>query len=370
MPIPFLDLKRQYLEVEAEIGVATARVLSSGSYILGPEVELFEKEWANFCGAADAGAVASGTDALTLALMASGAVRQHRGDEVITSPLTSPYTALGIVKAGAIPVFADINWNTYTLNSEAVEKAINPRTRAIIPVHLYGRVAEMQTIYAIAAHHNLFVIEDAAHAHGARPGARTASTPAVTAAFSFYPTKNLGAYGDGGAVISDDESLIEKIKVLRQAGHSPALGAGMVGLNSRLDALQAAILRVKLLRLEEWNRRRQQLARMYTEGLRESSQITVPSVDEAQSHAHHLYVIQHPERDRLRDYLSSHGIETMIHYSSLLHQEPLFRQTNQRPLPVAERVVKKILSLPLYPQLEDTEVSAVIEALLTYKSYG
>jgi dTDP-4-amino-4,6-dideoxygalactose transaminase len=369
MPIPFLDLKRQYAEIEAEIADAAMRVFSSGVYILGPAVERFEKEWANFCGVAGAAAVASGTDALTLALIASGAVRKHLGDEIITSPLTSPYTALSIVNAGGIPIFADIDPDTYTLNPEKIEEAITPRTRAIIPVHLYGHVAEMKAISEIAARRDLFVVEDAAHAHGARLVEEDVGTSkALTATFSFYPTKNLGGYGDGGAVISNDESLIDRIKILRQGGHAPALSDVTQGRNSRLDEFQAAVLSVKLKRLEKWNQRRQRLAKVYTEGLRQSPQIVVPSVDVAKSHTHHLYVIQHPERDLLHQYLAARGIETMIHYPALLHQQPLFRQATQSSLPVAEHVVKNILSLPLYPQLEEREVEAVIEAVLSYKN--
>lgn len=367
MPIPFLDLKRQYLEIEAEIAAAATRVLSSGIYILGPEVELFEKEWANFCNVAGAAAVGSGTDALTLALTASGAVRKHRGDEVITSPLTSAYTALSIIKAGGLPVFADIDQYTYTLNPEEVEKAITDRTRAIIPVHLYGRVAEMKSISEIAGR-RIAVIEDAAHAHGASLSEGVAGGSALAASFSFYPTKNLGGYGDGGAVISNDESLIEQIKTLRQGGHAPALSTGVEGLNSRLDEFQAAILRVKLKCLEKWNQKRHLLASIYTKGLRQSRQIVAPSVDGSKSHTHHLYVIQHPERDLLRQYLVARGIETMIHYPILLHQQPIFRQTTQIALPVAERVVQNILSLPLYPQQQEEEVEAVIEAVLAFES--
>ena len=361
--IPFLDLKRQFLELEAEVNEALRRVLASGTYILGVEVESFESEWASFCGVAGAAAVGSGTDALTLALIASGAVRNNHGDEVLTSTLTSPYTALSIVKAGGVPVFVDIDPSSCTVQPEDIERAITPHTRAIVPVHLYGRMADMLSIAEIAAQRNLMVFEDAAHAHGAQKCANSS----VAASYSFYPTKNLGGFGDGGIVTSNDESIIKTIKVLRQGGHDAALKTNVAGLNSRLDEVQAAILRAKLKRLDEWNVRRRRLARMYTEGLKESHQIKVPVVDEPESHVHHLYVIQHEKRDDLRKHLLDQGIETMVHYPSLLHQQPLFRQSNQRSLPVAERVVNKILSLPLYPQLTDIELEKVTTAVLSYR---
>ena len=367
MMIPFLDLKRQFVELEAEITAAATRVLSGGIYVLGHEVESFESEWARFCGVAGAAAVGSGTDALTLALIASGAVRTNHGDEVITSTLTSPYTALSIVKAGGVPVFVDIDPSSYTIQPEDIERAITPQTRAIVPVHLYGQIADMTSIEEIAAQRNLIVIEDAAQAHGARSGKQGAGS-AVAASYSFYPTKNLGGYGDGGIVTSNDESIIETVKVLRQGGHNAALKTNIAGLNSRLDEVQAAILRAKLKRLDEWNDRRRRLARMYTEALQEARQIKLPVVDEPESHVHHLYVIQHENRDGLQNHLLAREIETLIHYPSLLHQQPLFRQSSQRSLPVAESLVNKILSLPLYPQLKDVELEKVTTAVLSYRA--
>jgi len=366
MPIPFLDLKRQYVELQVEIAAVTARVLSSGIYVLGPEVEGFEKDWADFCHAAEAAAVGSGTDALTLALIASGAVRKDRGDEVITSPLTSPYTALSIINAGGVPVFADIDGATYTIDPAEIEKVISSRTRAIVPVHLYGRMAEMTAISEIAARHRLIIIEDASHAHGSQFGEKPVGAYATAATFSFYPTKNLGAYGDGGAVISNDAGLIRQVRNLRQGGHTPALGEGIAGSNSRLDEFQAAILRVKLKFLKTWNARRQQLAKSYTEGFGLSPLIVAP-VNGAHAHLYHLYVIQHPKRDRLREHLLARGIETTVHYPSLLHRQTLFRRPDQAPLPVAEKIVGNILSLPLYPQMKDEEVAAVIEAVVSFQ---
>ena len=365
MQIPFLDLRRQFREVEAETAAALRRVLTSGSYILGREVEAFEDEWAQFCGVGAAAAVANGTDALALALVASGAVRKGRADEVITSPLTAAYTALAITSAGGVPVFADIHPKTYTLDSHAVEKAITPRTRAVVPVHLYGQMADMPALSEVAARHGLTIIEDAAQAHGARLCGRRAGAHGHAAAFSFYPTKNLGAYGDGGAIVSNDASLIERVKTLRQGGHAPALQGNVEGRNSRLDEIQAATLRVKLKHLEEWNCRRQTLAEIYRAAL-SASRVEIPPVRKSGEHVYHLYVVQHAARDRLRSHLAARGIETIIHYPFLLHRQPLFRREGQRDLPVAERAAERILSLPLYPQLETKESRAVIDAVLSF----
>ena len=369
MGIPFLNLARQYKELEAEIMTSLEGVMSRGVYILGSEVAAFEDEWASYCqnGRAAAVGVASGTDALELALVASGAVRKGQNDEVITSPLTAGYTALAILNAGATPVFADIDPQTFTLDPQAIEVAITPRTRAIVPVHLYGQMAEMAGICEIAARHNLIVIEDAAQAHGARladPRASGYAAHARLATFSFYPTKNLGACGDGGAIVADDPEVIERLKVLRQGGHRTGLGTKTQGRNSRLDEMQAAILRVKLRRLDEWNRRRQKIARQYDDALGNHASLEIPVSREPSAHVYHLYVIQHQSRDRFRAHLAARGIETKIHYPFLLHQQPLFRRSIDSALPVAEQVVERIVSLPLYPQLTDSEVQEVITAIL------
>jgi dTDP-4-amino-4,6-dideoxygalactose transaminase len=366
MLVPFLDLRRAHREIEAEIRAAIDGVLDRGVYILGREVEAFEEEWASFCGVGGAAAVASGTDALSLALIASGAVRPGRDDEVITTPLTAAYTALAILNAGGVPVFADIDPRHYTLDPEAVEAAITPRTRAIVPVHLYGGMAEMAGINQIAMRHGLVVIEDAAQAHGARWSGVRAGAQGHAAAFSFYPTKNLGAYGDGGAVVSNDLALIERVKILRQGGQPAALQDQIAGRNSRLDEMQAAILRVKLKRLEDWNRRRQALARFYDEGLGHA-RAALPSSREPEAHVYHLYVVQHPERDLLRAHLAEQGIETLVHYPFLLPEQPLFGRGRRRALPVSERVAGSILSLPLYPQLSIAEAQAVVGAILEFE---
>ncbi len=366
MPIPFLNLARQHAEVETEITDVLTRVMSRGVYILGPEVEAFENEWARFCDARAAAAVGNGTDALVLALIASGAVRKGHTDEVITSPLTAAYTALAIMNAGGVPIFADIDAETYTLDPQAVEAVITPRTRAIVPVHLYGQMADMPAICDIATRHNLIVIEDAAQAHGALLGQKRAGTWGQAAAFSFYPTKNLGAYGDGGAVVSNDVRLIERIKILRQGGHTRALLDKVEGRNSRLDEIQAALLRVKLKHLEKWDRQRQSLADIYHQAL-SNSRVKIPVERALKAHVYHLYVVQHPTRDRLRSHLAMREIETLIHYPLLLHQQPLFWRSEQRAMPVAERVVQRIFSLPLYPQFSRDECDAVVDAILDFE---
>ncbi len=376
MPIPFLDLTSQPATIEAELTAALARVLASGNFILGAEVAAFEAEWGLFCrarggtAAAAAAAVGTGTDALALALVASGAVRKGCGDEVITSPLTAAYTALAILNAGGIPVFADIDPQTYTLDPRAFEGAITPRTRAVVPVHLYGQLADMRAICEVAERCGLIVIEDAAQSHGARSAAGQAgSSEGLAAAYSFYPTKNLGACGDGGAVVSNDAALIERVKTLRQGGHPPALQSDTEGRNSRLDEMQAAVLRVKLKYLEQWNRRRRTLAAVYSESLAAASRLQLPSATHRDAHVFHLYVIQHPKRERLRAHLAACGIETMIHYPFLLHQQRLFGSDRQpRALPIAEGIARRILSLPLYPGLTEEDVTTVARAILDFES--
>jgi dTDP-4-amino-4,6-dideoxygalactose transaminase len=367
MTISFLDLARQNQEIETETSAALARVYRSSQYILGPEVEAFEREWARFCELDSAAGVASGTDALSLALVASGAVRKGAADEVIVPTLTAPYTALAVLNAGGLPVFVDVDPKTYTINSQAVEGAITSRTRAVVPVHLYGQMADMPAICALAEKHGLIVIEDAAQAHGARLNNLSPGAFGLAAAYSFYPTKNLGGFGDGGAVVSRDKSLIERVKILRQGGHAPALSGKLEGRNSRLDELQAALLRVKLKRLNDWNQRRKKLAALYDQLLTPVANLHVPFVTHPDAHVFHLYVVTHPDRDRLQSQLAARGIDTIIHYPHLLHQQELFRRPAQPSLPVAEKLANRILSLPLYPQLTEGEVTTIANAILEFE---
>jgi dTDP-4-amino-4,6-dideoxygalactose transaminase len=365
MNVPFLDLTRQFREVEAEATAALERALRSGVYVLGAEVEGFEAEWASFCGVPSSAGVASGTDALALALRATGAVRPGEGDEVVTAALTAPYTAIAILRAGAVPVFADVDPTTYTLDPATAERAVTARTRAVVPVHLYGRLADMASIRDVAGRHGLVVVEDAAQAHGALLNGTPAVAYGDAAAFSFYPTKNLGAFGDAGAVVSRDPGVVERAKTLREGGSAPALAAGVEGWNSRMDAMQAALLRVKLGRLHAWNERRRELAARYDAALAGAERIRIPVVDEHEAHARHLYVVEHPDRDGFRSRLAESGVQTAIHYPSALHQQPSLRPSpSQMPCPVAERLAASVCSLPLYPQLGDDEAETVVEAVL------
>jgi dTDP-4-amino-4,6-dideoxygalactose transaminase len=368
MSIAFLDLTRQYPEVEPELSVTIQRVLDRGRFILGPEVAAFEAEWADYCGVPAAAGVANGTNALTLALIASGAVRAGAGDEIITTPLTAGYTALAIVNAGGVPIFADIDPQTYTLDPASVARMITTRTRAIVPVHLYGQVCDMDALCAVAADRALFVLEDAAQAHGARRNGQPTGSFGGAAAFSFYPTKNLGAFGDGGAVVARDAELIERVRQLREGGNEAAMATGAQGCNSRLDELQAALLRVKLKQLDRWNEQRRALARFYNKALESLSGLHLPFTRDPAQHVYHLYVVKHPLRDALRAHLSAHGIETFVHYAVPLHQQRLFRRSEQPALPIAEAVAPQLLSLPLYPQLEIAEAQAVADAILAFET--
>jgi dTDP-4-amino-4,6-dideoxygalactose transaminase len=364
--IRFLNLKRQHREIETGINEAVTRVVRGGRFILGDEVDAFEKEWAAYCDLPNAAGVASGTDALTLALVATTAVRPCQHDEVITSPLTASYTAVAILRAGGVPVFADIDAETYTLDANAVSRAISSRTRAIVPVHLYGQMCDMNALCDVAARCGLIVVEDAAQAHGARLDKRSAGAFGAAGAFSFYPTKNLGACGDAGAVVSVDADTVRAVKRLREGGTHEALNGGTLGWNSRLDELQAAILRVKLPYLDKWNEKRRLLARLYNEELRGISDLQLPVLSD-DDHVQHLYVVQHPERDRLRAHLSARGIETMVHYPFLLHQQPLLRSSTQSDLPCAEKVAPCLLSLPLYPQLKIEEAYEIVKAIRVFE---
>lgn len=362
MKIPFLNLTRQPHNLVKEITQAVGSVIERGSFILGEEVRAFEAEWAEYCQAAGAVGVANGTDAITLALTAAGI---KPGDEVITTPLTAAYTSLAIVNAGAKPVFVDIDEKTFNINPEKIEPAVTPRTRAVVPVHLYGQPADMRAISEIAARRKLVVIEDAAQSHGARTGGKPVGFSSLAATFSFYPTKNLGAFGDGGAVVSRDEDFLCKVRVLRQGGHADAMNLNLIGRNSRLDEMQAAILRVKLKRLAEWTARRRELAAIYYERLKHFRRVYLPFSGEES--VFHLFVIRHPDRDNLKNFLFERGIETLVHYPYLLHRQKIFRSPEQKPLPVAEKVGEEILSLPLYPELKTAEVEAVCDAIAEFE---
>ncbi|RLB07773.1 MAG: erythromycin biosynthesis sensory transduction protein eryC1 [Deltaproteobacteria bacterium] len=359
MQIPFVDLKAQYDDIKEELQEAIERVLMSGVFVGGEEVEEFEKEFASYCGVRFAIGVGSGTEALHLALLACGV---GRGDEVITVPNTFIATTEAITLTGARPIFVDIDPASYTIDTAQVESAITERTKAIIPVHLYGQPADMEPILALAERYHLKVIEDAAQAHGAEYKGRKVGSMGDVACFSFYPSKNLGAYGDGGAVVTDDNYIAQKVRMLRNHGSKKKYTHEIEGLNSRLDAIQAAVLRVKLRYLDQWNQQRKERAYLYDRLLEGTQGVIRPKVREDSTHVFHLYVIRTKRRDLLREYLAQRGISTGIHYPVPLHLQPAYSYLGigEGAYPMTEQVAREILSLPMYPELKKKEVEAVV----------
>lgn len=358
--IPFVDLKREYHEVKEEIDEAVQRVLESGWFILGKELEQFEEEFARYLGVEHVIGVNSGTDALYLAVKALGI---GSGDEVITVSFTVTSTADAVVRNGATPVFVDIDPETYTIDPDQIRKAITDKTRAILLVHLYGHPADMDQIMEIAKDYNLYVIEDTSHAHGAEYKRKKVGTIGHVACFSFYPTKNLGAYGDAGAVVTNDEELALKLKMLRNYGSIKKYHNEYIGINSRLDEIQAAILRVKLKYLDEWNERRRRLARLYNEFLEDSKVIT-PTEKEYAKHVYHLYVIRYEKRNKLQEYLEKKGIKTLVHYPTPVHLQKAYLSLGlTAKLPVTERVSKEVLTLPIYPHLEEVVIDYISSSI-------
>jgi dTDP-4-amino-4,6-dideoxygalactose transaminase len=355
--IPPFDLKRQYESIRDEVARAVARVLDKGYFILGEEVSAFEREFASYCGVAHAVGVGSGTEALHLALAACGV---GPGDEVITVSHTAVATVAAVELVGARPVLVDIDPVRYTIDPAQVASAVTPRTRAIVPVHLYGCPADLTSIIDVARQHDLFVVEDCAQAHGALYRGKPVGSWGHIAAFSFYPTKNLGAYGDGGAIVTDDASLAERARLLRQYGWQERYVSAIKGLNSRLDELQAAVLRVKLHHMEAWNEQRRRLAGLYSEHLVDSD-VTVPCEPQDGTHVYHLYVVRHPRRDELQALLREQGIGTLIHYPVPVHLQPAYRDLGYETgsLPITETVAQEVLSLPMYPELREDEATVV-----------
>ena len=359
--IPLIGLKREWAEIGDELDSAMHRVISRSSFILGPEVKEFESDFASYCGAAGAVGVASGTDAITLALAASGV---GEGDEVITSDLTSGATVTAIVRAGARPVLVDVDPEALNVDPRAVEAAVGPRTRAIVPVHLYGRPADMRALAELARAHELLLIEDCAQAVGAQVGGRRAGSVGDVGCFSFYPTKNLGAYGDGGIVVSTNADVVEKARLLRTYGWTDRDYSVTLGFNSRLDELQAAILATKLRHLDAWNRRRAQIATRYEAGFKHLEGVRPPRLEPG--HVWHLYVVRVAARDAVRRRLAELGVATGVHYPVPLHRQPAFEQFGAgRDFSGTEAACSEILSLPMFPQLLDAEVDRVIEAMRT-----
>jgi len=348
-------------EDAAAVRIAIDRVLASGWYILGPEVAAFETEFAAACGAAHAVGVGTGTDAIALILRGLGI---GPGDEVITTPLSAAYTALAVIMAGARPVFADIDPERHTLSAAAVEAAITPRTRAILPVHLYGQAADMTALMAVAERHHLAVVEDACQAHLATSEGRTVGTIGVAGAFSFYPTKNLGALGDGGAVVTNDASLAATLKRLRNGGQTSRYHHLEAGINSRLDEMQAAILRARLPRLAGWTAERRQLAARYRSGLTGAS-IRVPRECDA-GHVYHLFVIRTARRAALQAHLADAGIETLVHYPVPIPRQPALVSQHPVDCPEGNLACDEVLSLPLHPGLAVADVDAVAASVCAF----
>jgi dTDP-4-amino-4,6-dideoxygalactose transaminase len=352
MKIPFLSLTPG--DDAPDVRAAIDRVITRGWFVLGPELEAFEQEFAAASGAADAVGVGTGTDALALSLMALGV---GAGDEVITSPLSAAYSALAIMMAGARPVFADIDPERLTVSPELVERAITPKTKAILPVHLYGQPADMPALAEIAARRGLLIIEDCCQAHLAMATGRPAGTWGAAGAFSFYPTKNLGALGDGGAVITSDAALAAKLRRLRNGGQTTRYHHAEFGVNSRLDEMQAAVLRARLPRLAGWTAARRALAARYRERL-EGAPVEVPAEYDA-GHVYHLFPVLSRERDALQARLRAAGIETLIHYPLAIPQQEAMRSASPAACPVAARVASQVLSLPLHPDLPAGAVDEV-----------
>ncbi|UCF16532.1 MAG: DegT/DnrJ/EryC1/StrS family aminotransferase [Phycisphaerales bacterium] len=350
------DLQSEFAEISEQIRDAVDRVLRSGWFILGAESEAFEKEFADYVGAGYGIAVGSGSDALYLALRALGI---SEGDEVITVSHTFISTVDAIVRNRARPVFVDIDVETYCMSESQIESGITDRTRAILPVHLYGHPAQMDEITAIAEKYDLAVVEDACQAHGAEYKDRKVGCIGTAGCFSFYPSKNLGAYGDGGMIVTNSEALAEKLKLLRNYGQAKKYYHDLVGVNSRLDEVQAAILRVKLKHLSEWNETRRQLASIYNELLATTAVIRPVEKDYAK-HAYHQYVIRSDHRDLLQRHLEKNQIQTLIHYPIGVHRQKAYENlTADAPLPVSEEICDQILSLPLYPTLSEDQVCSV-----------
>lgn len=357
--VPFNALKPA--EDAADVRAAIDRVLASGWFVLGPEVEAFEAEFAAASRVPHAVGVGTGTDAITLILRA---LDIGPGDEVITPPLSAAYSALAVMMAGARPVFADIDPDRLTLAPRAAEEAITKRTRAILPVHLYGQAADMRPLEAIAARHHLALVEDAAQAHLATADGRPVGTIGVAAATSFYPTKNLGAAGDGGAVLTRDPQLAARVKRLRNGGQTSRYHHEEFGVNTRLDELQAAILRARLPYLPGWTAKRRAVAARYRDALGQA-RLHVPREFDA-GHVYHLFPLLTEERDRFQAHMKDRGIETLIHYPVPIPRQPALRSTSPAVCAVADRVCSQVVSLPMYPGLADPAVSAVAEAASTF----
>lgn len=360
----FFSLKKQYNLIKEEIDEAVSRVLDKGVFIKGEEVENFEKEMADFCNSTCAISVNSGTDALFLSLKALDIGPK---DEVVTSPFTFIATAEVIANLGAKPVFVDINPETFNLDVSKVKEKINANTKAVIPVHLFGQPADMDEIMELAVDYNLSVVEDAAQAIGAEYKGKKAGSIADLGALSFFPSKNLGAFGDGGMILTNNKKLADKLRLLINHGSSPQEKYKnlILGINSRLDAVQAAILRVKLKYLDDWNKKRKEAADYYSKNLKEVGDIITPIIHSERSHVFHQYTIRTKSRDKLTGYLKEKGIPSMVYYPLALHLQPAFDYLGckEGDFPETEKAGREVLSLPIYPELAKEEQDLIIKEI-------
>ena len=364
MRVPFVDLNAAYIELKAELDEAIQRVLDSGWYVLGAEVERFEEEFAAYCGARHAIGVGTGLDALTLALIA---LDIGEGDEVLVPSNTYIATWLAVSHSGAIPVPVEPNEGTCNIDGTAIEPAISERTKAIIPVHLYGQPADLDPILDVARGFGLAIVDDAAQAHGAEYKGKRVGTHADATAFSFYPTKNLGAFGDGGAITTNCDNLARNIRLLRNYGSQQKYVHEIAGFNSRLDPLQAAMLSVKLGRLDDWNNRRRDVAKEYTRAISNSRLQTVALINDVNP-VWHVFAVKHPDRDNFRNRLEASGIATMVHYPVPPHMQAAYANLNlpTSSLPVAKKLGQELLSLPIGPHMKADEVEYVAECIVKY----
>jgi len=363
MDIPLVDLKAQYAALKDELQAAVTRVMERCDFILGEDVEVLEREFAEYCGARFAVGVATGTDALRIALTAAGI---GPGDEVITAANTFIATVLAISYVGATPVLVDVGRDTYNIDPEQVTRALTPRTKALLPVHLYGQPADMAPLAEIAKENGLKLIEDACQAHGALYDDRRAGSLGLLGCFSFYPGKNLGAYGDGGMVVTDDEDLVRECKMLRNYGRMQKYEHEMKGYNCRLDTIQAAILRVKLRHLDRWNELRRRNAELYRTALADL-EVELPQEAERCRHVYHMYVIRTRDRDEVQKRLKAAGVSTGIHYPIPVHCQKAYDDLPYRvgDFPVTEQYAGAILSLPMYPELSADQIQYVADSLAT-----
>jgi len=359
--VPFVDLKQQYTSIKSEVDAAIARVIENTSFILGPEVRAFEAAFAEYVGARACIAVNSGTAALQLTLMAAGI---GAGDEVIVPSFTFFATAEAVSVLGATPVFVDVDPVSYTLTAAAIERDITPRTRALIPVHLYGQAADLDPILELAKKHHLHVIEDAAQAHGAEYKRKRVGALGRAGCFSFYPSKNLGAYGEAGAVVTNDEELAKRLRLLRDHGSTSKYAHAIVGYNFRMEEIQAAVLNVKLRHLNDWNDARRARAARYN-ALLSSAGLVLPAEMDYARHVYHVYAVQSQNRDELQKRLTAAGVQTGVHYPIPIHLQPAYASLGYKggELPVTENLAERALSLPMFPELSDEQIGRVAEVL-------